>query len=44
MEKKKIGIANDHAGSDMKEFLVGYLDAMGYEVYDFGCDSPLSCD
>ena len=28
---KKIGIACDHAGYEMKEFLVGYLDAMGYE-------------
>ena len=32
----KIGIASDHAGYEMKEFLVGYLDAMGYEVLDFG--------
>ena len=31
---KKIGIACDHAGYEMKEFLVGYLDAMGYEVLD----------
>ena len=30
----KIGIASDHAGYEMKEFLVGYLDAMGYEVLD----------
>ena len=28
---KKIGIASDHAGYEMKEFLVGYLNAMGYE-------------
>ena len=33
---KKIGIASDHAGYEMKEFLVGYLNAMGYEVLDFG--------
>lgn len=44
MEEKKIGIACDHAGYEMKEFLVGYLDAMGYDVYDFGCESPESCD
>lgn len=36
----KIGIASDHAGYEMKEFLVGYLDAMGYEVLDFGTHSP----
>ena len=44
MESKKIGIASDHAGYQMKEFLVGYLDSIGYEVYDFGCDSEQSCD
>lgn len=41
---KKIGIAADHAGYEMKEFLVGWLGAMGYEVHDFGCNSPESCD
>lgn len=41
---KKIGIASDHAGYEMKEFLVGYLGAMGYEVLDFGPDSPESVD
>ena len=41
---KKIGIACDHAGYEMKEFLVGYLDAMGYEVLDFGTHSPDSVD
>ncbi|WP_295960042.1 RpiB/LacA/LacB family sugar-phosphate isomerase [uncultured Alistipes sp.] len=40
----KIGIASDHAGYEMKEFLVGYLDAMGYEVHDFGTSSPESAD
>lgn len=41
---KKIGIASDHAGYEMKEFLVGYLSAMGYEVLDFGPASPESVD
>ena len=41
---KKIGIACDHAGYEMKEFLVGYLGAMGYEVLDFGTHSPESVD
>lgn len=44
MENKKIGIANDHAGYEMKEFLVGYLDSLGYDVHDFGCNSPEPCD
>ena len=41
---KKIGIASDHAGYEMKEFLTGYLNAKGYEVYDFGAHSPESVD
>lgn len=41
---KKIGIACDHAGYEMKEFLVGYLGATGYEVLDFGTHSPESVD
>ncbi len=41
---KKIGIASDHAGYEMKEFLVGYLDSQGYEVLDFGCSTPESVD
>lgn len=42
--KTKIGIASDHAGYEMKEFMVGYLDAMGYDVHDFGCYTEQSCD
>ena len=41
---KKIGIACDHAGYEMKEFLVGYLGAQGFEVLDFGTHSPESVD
>ena len=41
---KKVGIASDHAGYEMKEFVVGYLQAKGYEVYDFGAHSPESVD
>ena len=41
---EKIGIACDHAGYEMKEFLVGYLGALGYEVLDFGTHSPESVD
>lgn len=43
MEDKKIGIASDHAGYHMKEFMVGYLDSLGYDVHDFGCLSEESC-
>lgn len=41
---EKIGIACDHAGYEMKEFLVGYLGAKGFEVLDFGTHSPESID
>ena len=41
---KKIGIASDHAGYEMKEFLTGYLSSKGFEVFDFGCHSEESCD
>lgn len=41
---KKIAIASDHAGFEMKEFLVGYLDSLGWDVFDFGCHSEASCD
>lgn len=44
MEKKKIGIAADHAGFQMKEFITGYLDSLGFDVYDFGTDSEQSVD
>ena len=29
MEKVKVGVASDHAGFDMKEFLTGYLSSKG---------------
>lgn len=41
---KIIGIACDHAGYEVKEFLVGYMDSMGYDVLDYGCHSEQSCD
>ena len=41
---KKLGLACDHAGYDMKEFLVGYLSTKGYEVVDFGTHSEESID
>lgn len=43
-EQKKIGIASDHAGYQMKEFLIGYLDSLGYDVHDYGCHNEESCD
>lgn len=42
--EKKIGIASDHAGYEMKEFLVGYLAAKGWDVLDFAPESEESVD
>lgn len=40
----KIGICNDHAAYDYKLKLAAHLRRRGYEVVDYGCDSPESCD
>lgn len=41
---KNIGLAADHAGFEMKEFVVGYLTGAGYAVKDYGCYSEQSVD
>lgn len=33
---KKIGIASDHGGFEMKEFLKNELEKQGFEIVDFG--------
>lgn len=40
----KLGIANDHAGVDLKNELVEYLEGLGHEVVNFGTDSKESTD
>ena len=40
----KIGICSDHTGVDYKARLISYLLGKGYEVVNFGTDSPESCD
>jgi len=40
---KRIGIAADHGGFELKEFLAGKLRAAGFEVTDFG-DRQLKSD
>ena len=40
----KIGICADHAGFELKQQLVAYLQKKGYEVRDFGTDSTQSMD
>jgi len=36
---KKIAIGSDHAGFDLKQVLVKYLDTIGFDVTDCGPDS-----
>lgn len=40
----KIGICSDHAGFEYKCGLIGYLEGKGYEMSDYGTDSPESMD
>ncbi|MEN6619048.1 MAG: ribose 5-phosphate isomerase B [Rikenellaceae bacterium] len=39
-----IGIASDHAGFELKETLKRELLTMGYQIKDFGTNSPASMD
>lgn len=41
---KKIAIGSDHAGFEYKATLISFLNELGYEVVDFGTDSPNSVD
>ena len=43
-DKKKIVLAADHAGIDLKDHLVAFLTENGYEVADYGTNSHESCD
>ena len=40
----KIGIANDHAATEMKFELIKYLESLGHEVINYGFDTNESCD
>lgn len=44
MKKIKIGIGNDHVAIDMKNGIVEFLEEKGYEVVNFGADSPERTD
>lgn len=41
---KKLGLASDHAGFELKEIIKGYLEANNIEYEDFGTYSAESCD
>ena len=40
----KIGITNDHRGVVTKEYLISYLNAMGYETFNYGTDTNDAVD
>lgn len=42
--KKKVALASDHAGYEMKMIIEGYLDSQNIEYVDFGTHSADSCD
>jgi ribose 5-phosphate isomerase B len=42
--KTKIAIGSDHAGFELKQQLISYLQGKGYEVKDFGTFSAESVD
>jgi ribose 5-phosphate isomerase B len=44
MKSRKLGMACDHAGFQMKELVKEYLQSIGYEVVDFGTHSEASVD
>ncbi|MDR1370640.1 MAG: RpiB/LacA/LacB family sugar-phosphate isomerase [Dysgonamonadaceae bacterium] len=39
-----IGLASDHAGYELKQFIKTYLDKKGIAYIDFGTDAPVSCN
>lgn len=39
-----VGLASDHAGYPLKEYVKQYLDARGIQWKDFGTHSEASCD
>ena len=41
---KIIGVASDHAGFPLKQFVLHYLEEKGIEYKDFGTYSDRSCD
>ena len=44
MEVKTVGVACDHAGFPLKQFVIQYLESKGHQYKDFGTYSDTSCD
>lgn len=41
---KIIGLASDHAGYELKQYVKQYLEEHGLEYHDYGCFNTESCD
>lgn len=41
---KTIGLASDHAGFELKQYVKQWLDARGWSYKDFGTYTAESCD
>ena len=39
-----IGLACDHAGFELKQFVIQYLEKKGISYKDYGTYSTMSCD
>ena len=44
MEIKTVGVASDHAGYALKQYVIQYLEQHGYPYKDYGTYSEASCD
>ncbi len=44
MNEQKMGLACDHAGYQMKQWVIEILQSKGIDYQDFGCYSEQSCD
>ena len=44
MDIKVVGLASDHAGFELKEFVKQYLTEKGIPFKDYGTNSEDSCD
>lgn len=44
MEIKTIGLASDHAGYELKQYVIEYCKEHGYAYKDYGTYSTESCD
>lgn len=41
---EKVAFCSDHAGYELKQYLIDYMRGKGYEPVDFGTHSTESCD